>query len=333
MNYQNGGLNYNKEANSLLLYINSVVYFSMPLLVQIILLALCTPKNKPSCMVWRIANIFGKKRIANIKKTSNIKLHWKLHNNLIKNYYNTMVFTYPFQSIYQFHYTDLYIPHYTFFKRIRYSLFLWNFLLRKLFLWDGVKSNVTLTISTSNSSTHCTFCWVYNPSQLLTTSPSTHSTNLFHTLCCLQTLSVISSIGTFIVSGKRNNINNDMIKTNTENNKNIPYFIWHNIGREDIAITKVKRKFTKTVTLCPADRVPKGKISGGMAHPSGPHDQAKEETKVHTITTTKMARPLDRSAGRSLALVASMTAMSSWESNIWTPASRRSMRRPTLSTA
>jgi hypothetical protein len=49
---------------------------------------------------------------------------------------------------------------------------------------------------------------------------------------------------------------------------------------------KVKRRFTATVILCPADRTSNGNISLGTVHPNGPHDHPKARTNRESTTTT-----------------------------------------------
>ena len=118
-------------------------------------------------------------------------------------------------------------------------------------------------------------------------------TKLFHNQCFFHTLSIISSIGTFLVSGTRNTTNTDIINTQPAKKKKIPYLKWQSIDRNACATPKVKRRFTHTVTLCPADLVSRGNVSLGINHPRGPHDHAKADTKMHTINTTTMAVALE----------------------------------------
>ena len=158
------------------------------------------------------------------------------------------------------------------------------------------------------------------------------SKNLFQYQCCLQTLSVISSIGTFLVSGSMKNAKSPMINTQAEKNRKMPYLRWHSIERKACAITKVKSMLTDTVTLCPIERVSSGNVSLGINHPRGPQDQAKDETKVQTITTTRIANPFERSLVLSFSLNPRTIAITTWERNIWTQASSKSIRRPILST-
>uniref|UniRef100_A0A0A9HB98 GSVIVT00019956001, HT5 n=1 Tax=Arundo donax TaxID=35708 RepID=A0A0A9HB98_ARUDO len=110
------------------------------------------------------------------------------------------------------------------------------------------------------------------------------------------------------------------------------YLRWQSMERNACAMTKVKSRFTHTVTLCPADLVSSGNVSLGMSHPSGPQDQAKEETKVHTMTTTMMAQPCPRLSEWSVTLMPRTTAMATCDRNICTLASSSSIRRPTRST-
>ncbi|CAA7395465.1 unnamed protein product [Spirodela intermedia] len=110
----------------------------------------------------------------------------------------------------------------------------------------------------------------------------------FQNQCWRQTRSAISSMGTFLVSGRKKRTKVDMTTTQPEKNTKMPNLKWHSMERKACAMTKVKSRFTQTVTLCPADRVSSGKVSLGMSHPSGPQDQAKDDTKVQTITTTNL---------------------------------------------
>jgi hypothetical protein len=79
------------------------------------------------------------------------------------------------------------------------------------------------------------------------------------------------------------------MNTQLAKKKKIPYLKLQSIDRNACAITKVKRRLTQTVTLCPADLVSRGKVSLGINHPRGPHDHAKADTKTHTINTITMA--------------------------------------------
>ncbi|CAD5197855.1 unnamed protein product, partial [Musa acuminata subsp. malaccensis] len=58
--------------------------------------------------------------------------------------------------------------------------------------------------------------------------------------------------------------------------------------RKDCAMAKVKKRFTETVMLCPADLVSSGNISLGTVQPSGPHDHPKAATKRQMTATTMM---------------------------------------------
>lgn len=79
-------------------------------------------------------------------------------------------------------------------------------------------------------------------------------------------------------------------------NRNIPYFNAHSNERNDCAITNVKRRFTATVMLCPADLVSNGNISLGIVQPSGPHDHPKAKTNRQITITTKIENPFDSSS-------------------------------------
>jgi len=99
-------------------------------------------------------------------------------------------------------------------------------------------------------------------------------------------------MGIFLVSGTRKIVNNDMTSTQAEKKKKMPNLKWHIMDRKPCAIMNVKSIFINTVTLCPADLASSGKVSLGMSHPSGPQDHAKDDTNVHTITTTNTANPV-----------------------------------------
>jgi hypothetical protein len=71
-------------------------------------------------------------------------------------------------------------------------------------------------------------------------------------------------------------------------NRKIPNLNEHRRVRNTCAIMKVKRRFTATVILCPADRISNGNISLGTVHPSGPHDHPKARTNRHIATTTNI---------------------------------------------
>lgn len=53
----------------------------------------------------------------------------------------------------------------------------------------------------------------------------------------------------------------------------------------------VKRRFTATVMLCPADWISSANISLGTLHPSGPHDHPKAMTNKQITTTTSIENP------------------------------------------
>lgn len=70
-------------------------------------------------------------------------------------------------------------------------------------------------------------------------------------------------------------------------NRKIPNFKAQRRERKACAMIKVKRRFTATVMLCPAERVSSGNISLGTVHPRGPHDHPNAATKRQITTTTK----------------------------------------------
>lgn len=70
--------------------------------------------------------------------------------------------------------------------------------------------------------------------------------------------------------------------------RKIPNLRAHRSERKDCAIAKVKKRFTATVMLCPAERVSSGKISLGTVHPKGPQDHPKAATKRQITATTKI---------------------------------------------
>jgi len=51
---------------------------------------------------------------------------------------------------------------------------------------------------------------------------------------------------------------------------------------------KVKKRFTDTVILCPAERISNGNISLGTVQPRGPHDHPNATTNKQTTTTTNI---------------------------------------------
>ncbi|KAH9611474.1 hypothetical protein KSS87_003323 [Heliosperma pusillum] len=62
--------------------------------------------------------------------------------------------------------------------------------------------------------------------------------------------------------------------------------MWQSIERKACVIWKVNNMFEVTEKANPADLVSTGNISLGMSHPSGPHYQAKDMTKVHEHLNT-----------------------------------------------
>lgn len=113
-------------------------------------------------------------------------------------------------------------------------------------------------------------------SRLLESSCS--SMNFFHTGCCFHTLSAMESIGTPLVSGRRNTTNIPIARIQAEKKKKINARMWQSIERNDWAMTKVMSMFELTAKAKPAVLVSTGKVSLGINHPSGPHDQAKHMT-------------------------------------------------------
>ncbi|KAH0467391.1 hypothetical protein IEQ34_004629 [Dendrobium chrysotoxum] len=144
-------------------------------------------------------------------------------------------------------------------------------------------------------------------------SSSASSTKRFQNQCCFQTLSVISSIGTFFVSGKKKSTKMDIMTTQPEKKAKMPYFMWQSMERKACAMTKVKSRLVQTVTLCPADLVSSGNVSLGISQPSGPQDHAKAETKMQTINTTSTAQPLARPSEWSFTLNPSTTEITTCE--------------------
>ena len=169
-------------------------------------------------------------------------------------------------------------------------------------------------------------------SSLMTWLSPSSFINRFQNQCCFHTLSTISSMGMFFVSGRKKRTKSDMMATQMEKNTNMKDLRWQSIERKTCARMDVKSRFVQTLTLCPAERVSSGKVSLGMSHPSGPHDQAKEDTKLQMMMTTMMAQSWPRWSERSVTLVLITTAMATNERNICTPASSSNIRLPTRST-
>lgn len=95
--------------------------------------------------------------------------------------------------------------------------------------------------------------------------------------CAFQTL-FISSMGTFLVSGKKKKMKAVIMITKHPKKKKRPNFKWQSKVRKSCPIKKVKSMFTETLMDCPADRISMGNISLGTNHPSGPQDHAKAAT-------------------------------------------------------
>jgi hypothetical protein len=97
-----------------------------------------------------------------------------------------------------------------------------------------------------SSPLECPFFGEWSPLVPVAATSSLLSINLFQNQCFFHTLSVISSIGIFFVSGSRNTTNIDMMSTQLEKNKKMPNFKVQSMERKDCAITKVKIKLTQT---------------------------------------------------------------------------------------
>ncbi len=117
--------------------------------------------------------------------------------------------------------------------------------------------------------------------------------NLFQNQCLLHTSS-ISSMGTPLVSGTYRNTKNGMKKFHTAKKRKRPHLREHNMVKNDSMITKQNKKFTDTPMLSPADLVSSGKISLGINHSHGPHDQAHPITNKHINTTKMIASECDK---------------------------------------
>ncbi|KAK9149538.1 hypothetical protein Scep_008295 [Stephania cephalantha] len=112
---------------------------------------------------------------------------------------------------------------------------------------------------------------------------------------CFLHISIISSIGTPLVSGRKTTTKMVIIVIQPAKKKKIPYLKEQSSDRKACAMTNVKRRLTATVMLCPADLVSRGNISLGTVHPSGPHDHPNAATKRQIITTTRTEKPLESS--------------------------------------
>uniref|UniRef100_A0A0A9FGY6 Uncharacterized protein n=1 Tax=Arundo donax TaxID=35708 RepID=A0A0A9FGY6_ARUDO len=95
---------------------------------------------------------------------------------------------------------------------------------------------------------------------------------------CFFHTSTISSMGTFLVSGRNSATKMVMMTTHAPKKKKSMNLNLQSMGRNACAMMKVHSMFTDTVMLCPADLISSGKISLGTSHPSGPHDQANPAT-------------------------------------------------------
>jgi hypothetical protein len=93
-------------------------------------------------------------------------------------------------------------------------------------------------------------------------------------------------MGIPLVSGRNKTTNRVIMVVQPAKNRNIPNLNKHRRERKACAIMKVKRRFTATVILCPADRTSNGNISLGTVHPNGPHDHPKARTNRESTTTT-----------------------------------------------
>ena len=100
-------------------------------------------------------------------------------------------------------------------------------------------------------------------------------------------------MGTPLVSGKKKYTNTVIIQIQHVKNKKIPYLKEHNRAKNPCAIEHVKRRFTKTVMACPAERVSSGKISLGTVHPRGPQDHPNAATNKQIAATNNAEKPLD----------------------------------------
>lgn len=123
-----------------------------------------------------------------------------------------------------------------------------------------------------------------------------HLTLLYHQLSgsilfqnqCVLHINVISSMGIPFVSGRNKKTNMVMMVIQPAKNRKIPNLNEQRRERKAWAITKVNRRFTATVILCPADRISNGNISLGTVQPSGPHDHPKARTNRQITTTTNI---------------------------------------------
>ncbi|BAT08086.1 Os09g0416250 [Oryza sativa Japonica Group] len=103
---------------------------------------------------------------------------------------------------------------------------------------------------------------------------------------CFLHRSTISSMGTPLVSGRKTWTKTVMTVIHPAKKRKMPNLSAQSRDRNACAMTKVKKRFTATVMLCPADLVSSGKISLGTVHPSGPHDHPNASTNRQITTTT-----------------------------------------------
>jgi len=122
------------------------------------------------------------------------------------------------------------------------------------------------------------------PSNCWSQTASSGST-IFQNQCFLNKID-ISSMGIPLVSGRNKKTNRVIRAVQPAKNRKIPYLKKHRRERKACAIMKVKRRFTATVILCPAERISNGNISLGTVHPSGPHDHPNARTNRESIITT-----------------------------------------------
>ncbi|GER37090.1 homeobox protein 31 [Striga asiatica] len=109
---------------------------------------------------------------------------------------------------------------------------------------------------------------------------------------CFFHKKLISSIGTPFVSGKKKYTKAVMIVIHPAKKRKIPNLNAHKSDRKTCPITKVKKRLTATVILCPADLVSNENISLGTVHPSGPHDHPKAVTNRQITITTRIDKAL-----------------------------------------
>lgn len=161
-----------------------------------------------------------------------------------------------------------------------------------------VKKNICYTVSyiIHRAVTHgCswTFVRLVSTKLLALLLPSSISgkagTVLFQNQCFLHRR-IISSIGIPFVSGSKTHTKIVMTVIHPAKKRKIPNLNAQRRERKDCPIMNVKRRFTATVMLCPADRVSSGNISLGTVHPSGPHDHPKATTNKQITTTTSIEK-------------------------------------------